>query len=175
MAGETAMSKSCVTLRSHLLESPFSLKFSELSPWVFARTWTTAQNYPNYTNLLLKQHTSYQNITVTRSNCPGKAAHSGTKTAKYKTTKSTKNTWFNYGKILSWVLGSLNPTQGLLELQLLPVNYPPPNSSGNSVKLTVMGQQCTVWHRGGVVDWILRAQLACSVWIPYMNYMAHFP
>lgn len=84
--------ESFVTLRSHLLESPFSLNFSELSPWVFARTWTTAHNYPNDTNLLLKQHTSYQNNPVTSSKCPGKAAHSGTKIAKYKATKSNKNT-----------------------------------------------------------------------------------
>lgn len=97
--------ESCVT--GHTCWShPFSLKFSELSPWVFARTWTTAQNYPNYTNLLLKQHTSYQNIPLTTSSKrPGKAVHSGTKIAKYKTTKSNKNTCLTEEKYCHECLG----------------------------------------------------------------------
>lgn len=144
--------ESCVTLRSHLLESPFSLKFSELSPEVFARTWTTAHNYPNYKNLLLKQHTSSQNIPVTSSKCPSKAARSGTKIAKYKTTKSNKKHLLNWGKILSWVPGSLSRAQGLLELELLPVSYPPKlqgkqwetPSSGSAV------YSVTQRHRGGL-------------------------
>lgn len=84
--------ESCVTHRSHLLESPFDLRFSELRPWAYARTWTTAGLSRN-TNLLLKQHTSYQNVTgMTSSKCPSKAVHSGTKIAKCKTTKANKST-----------------------------------------------------------------------------------
>ena len=82
---------------------------------------------------------------------------------------------FSWGKILSWALGSLSCPQYLLELQLLPMSYSPPNSSRNSIKPAVVGKQCMVCHRHRALDWILPGQLVSSVWIPYTHYVAGFP
>lgn len=86
--------ESCVTHSSHLLESPF------VWPQVF---WAVPLSLykdlehcsilSRNTNLLLKQQTSYQNVTgTTSSKCPSKAVHSTIKIAKWKTTKANKST-----------------------------------------------------------------------------------
>lgn len=95
------------------------------------------------TNLLLKHHIHYQNITGTMTRkCPSKAVHSGSthyQNSKMQNHKSQQKHSFSQGKILSWELGSVSPWC-LLELQLLPVKRSPPNSSGYSVKPAVSGQ-----------------------------------